>query len=88
MEKFGDTMSDEQIWGLVVHIRELQARAMRAKNGGPKAVDGVYPSKHVKYKVETVVDTDQGLKTPWGMDWLPDGTMLVTNRYRAFARPR
>lgn len=30
-----------------------------------------------EFKVETVVD---GLKNPWGMTWLPDGRMLVTER--------
>lgn len=80
MEAFGDSMTDEQIWGLVVHIRELQGRALRAKNGSPTATNGVYSSKYHKYRIETVVDTDQGLKTPWAVDWLPDGTMLVTNR--------
>ncbi len=80
MSAYGQTMTDEQIWGLVVHMRELQARALRAEKGSPKATNGVYTSKHVKYRVETVVDTDQGLKTPWAIDWLPNGTMLVTNR--------
>ncbi len=74
------TLTDPEIWSMVVHIRELQAKALRTKNGDPKATDGVYPSKYHPYKVETVVDTDQGLKTPWAIDWLPDGKMLVTNR--------
>ena len=80
MEAYGDTFSDEQIWGMVVHIRELQARALRAEKGSPKATNGVYSSQHHDYRISTVIDTDQGLKTPWAMDWLPDGTMLVTNR--------
>lgn len=78
MEAFGGTQSDEEIWALVVHIRELQERALRTKNGSPKAVDGVYKSKRQDFRVETVVS--HGLSTPWGIDWLPDGTMLVTNR--------
>ncbi|MCW5943173.1 MAG: PQQ-dependent sugar dehydrogenase [Fimbriimonadaceae bacterium] len=80
MEAFGGTLSDEAIWSLVVHIRELQARGLREKNGSPKAANGVYSSKYHRYRIETVVDTDQGLVTPWAVDWLPDGRMLVTNR--------
>lgn len=78
MEAYGSTMSDQQIWGLVVHIRELQAKALREQNGSPKPVAGVFKGQRHNYSVETVLD--RGLKTPWGIDWLPDGKMLVTNR--------
>lgn len=78
MEAYGQTLSDPEIWALVVHIREMQGRHLRQAEGGPKAVAGVYKTKHQDYKVETVVEG--GLKTPWALDWLPDGRMLVTNR--------
>lgn len=80
MDAYGETNSDELIWGLVVHIRELQGRALRAANGSPRAVNGVFKGTRADYKVETVIGQGNGLKTPWGIDWLPDGTMLVTNR--------
>jgi len=80
MEAFGGSLSDEQIWGLVVHIRELQARALREKNGSPRPVDGVYRSQRAAFRVETVVGGGQGLRTPWAIDWLSDGRMLITNR--------
>lgn len=80
MPEYGSTMTDEQIWGLVVHIRELQARALRREEGSPEAANGVYSSEHHKYKIETVVDRDQSLEIPWALDWLPDGRMLITNR--------
>lgn len=78
MPAFGETMSDEVVWGLVVKVREMQARALRAKNGSPTPVNGVYKSKRHDFKIETVIT--EGLNTPWGIDWLPDGRMLVTNR--------
>lgn len=78
MEAYGQTLSDPEIWALVVHIRELQGKYLRQTEGGPKAVDGVYKSKYQDYKVETIVDN--GLRTPWSLDWLPDGKLLVTNR--------
>ncbi|MEZ0324573.1 MAG: PQQ-dependent sugar dehydrogenase [Fimbriimonas sp.] len=77
MEAYGATMSDQQIWAQVVHIRELQAKGLRAKNGSPKAVNGVYPGKRHNYRIETVSEDD--MKTPWAIDWLPEGKMLVTN---------
>ncbi len=79
MEAYGDTMADEEIWALVVHIRELQNKAIRGMTA-PKPVGGVYSSKHYKYRVETVLKEAGDLKTPWCIDWLPDGKMLVNFR--------
>jgi glucose/arabinose dehydrogenase len=78
MAAFGETMTDKQIWGMVVHIRELQKKGLRAKFGSPTPVDGVYKSEKHDFKVEDVVT--EGLSTPWSLDWLADGRMLVTNR--------
>lgn len=78
MEAYGSTMSPEQMWGLVVHIRELQSAALRAEFGDPKPTNGIFKSQRHDFKVETVLD--KGLKTPWAIDWLPDGRMLITNR--------
>jgi glucose/arabinose dehydrogenase/mono/diheme cytochrome c family protein len=80
MDPYGETMSEPEIWALVVHIRELQSRGLRQKFGSPKPdANGVFPNKYHPYRIETFVDEHQGLRTPWGIDWLPDGRMLVTN---------
>lgn len=81
MEAYGATMTDQQIWGQVVHIRELQAKGLRAKNGDPKPdASGVFKGTRHDYKIEEVIGTTQGLKVPWAIDWLSDGRMLITNR--------
>ncbi|HMS55829.1 MAG TPA: PQQ-dependent sugar dehydrogenase [Fimbriimonadaceae bacterium] len=80
MEAYGQTMNDATIWSLVVHIRELQAQALRSEYGSPKEVNGAYRTKLHNYRVETVVERDRDLTTPWAVDWLPDGKMLVTYR--------
>ncbi len=80
MEAYGATLRDEEIWALVVHIRELQAKALRAAKGSTRPVDGVVKTQRHKYRIEEVIGTGQGLKVPWAVDWLPDGRMLVTNR--------
>ncbi|MGE0000607.1 MAG: PQQ-dependent sugar dehydrogenase [Fimbriimonadaceae bacterium] len=80
MHAYKDSLTDEQIWGLVVRLREFQGRALRAKNGSPKPENGVYRSKRHNFRIETVVEEGKGLRTPWGIDWLPDGRMVVANR--------
>lgn len=82
MEAFGATLSDEQIWGLVVHIREMQSREYRKRVGSRNKTGTVYESKHVKYTIEPVLV--DGLETPWAVDFLPpftdplNPTMIVT----------
>lgn len=79
MEAFGETMTDAQMWGMVVYIREKQAQFLRSQTGSPKpGAEGVYKSQRHNFKVETIIS--KGLDVPWAVDWLPDGGMLVTNR--------
>lgn len=71
-------LTDIQVYSLVAYIREMQENAR--VNGGeiPKAVDGVYHSQYHDFRMETVVKS--GLDTPWAIEFLPDGRMLITNR--------
>lgn len=78
MVAFGETLSDEQIWSLVVHIRELQAAAVRKKGPQVRPNGGVYASTHESYRVEKVAEAS--LEVPWSVDFLPTGEMLVANR--------
>lgn len=78
MDKFGETMSDAEIWGLVVRIREMQRDALRANGMAPKRNGNTYDGQRHDYRLEDVVT--EGLSVPWAVDWLPDGGMLITNR--------
>lgn len=80
MDAYGSTLSDREIWALVVHIRELQSKALRAEKGSTRPVNGVVKTDLHSYRIEDVVDTGKGLQVPWSIDWLPDGRALVTNR--------
>ena len=76
MPSYGATMSDEEIWAQVVHIRELQARAVGDK--APPEEGGVFKGARASFWIEPVVM--EGLEVPWALDWLPDGRMLVTEK--------
>jgi glucose/arabinose dehydrogenase len=84
MTSFGETLSDAQIWAVVVHLRELQERARRQRIGVLKPDrEGIYRTTHAGYKVERLVT--RGLKDPWSVDFLPpakDGTrpILITEK--------
>lgn len=78
MPAFGETLSDAQCWAMVVYLTELRDKDFRNKGGGPKAKKGVYSSKHHQYRLEDIVT--EKLEVPWGVDFFPDGRMIVTNR--------
>ena len=80
MPSFKATLSESQILALVTYIHEEGARGRlaAAPPKGPEPGDVVKSEKHA-FKIELVAD---GLDTPWGMAFLPDGRMLVTRAAR------
>lgn len=78
MEAYGASLNDRQIWALVVHIRELQLKGLRSAGWGPEQADGVWKTDRASFRIEKVIEG--GMSTPWSVDWLPDGRMLLTNR--------
>lgn len=81
MPSYGEAMSDAQVWGLVVYIREMQASAARKADPGrtpARNAGGAATTQHASYIMEDVVEGD--LEVPWSIAWLPDGTMLITER--------
>jgi glucose/arabinose dehydrogenase len=78
MTGFGASITDEQIYQLIQHIRTTTGAPYRPRAQFVEAPDGtVIKSAKQTFKVELVAD---GLMTPWAIAFLPDGRMLVTER--------
>jgi len=87
MPGFRNSLNDAQVWGLVVHIRELQLRNLRKRGGplvAPEVKDGVANARDTSFKIVPVVES--GLDVPWAVDFLPtakageQAPMLITER--------
>jgi aldose sugar dehydrogenase len=78
MPAFKALLTDQQIRSLVILIREQADTARRqGPPAAPPRLDAVFRSERHAFKLETVAE---GLETPWGMAFLPDGRMIVTER--------
>jgi glucose/arabinose dehydrogenase len=80
MPSFKAALSEQEIRALVIFIREehAKARVTRATAKPPAPIDGMEVKSELEtFKLEVVAE---GLDTPWGIAWMPDGSMLVTER--------
>lgn len=77
MEPF-KTFTDDQIFQLIGYIRTQANAAYRPRAAFLEKPEGtVINSEKQSFKVETVAE---GLMSPWGLTFLPDGRLLVTER--------
>jgi glucose/arabinose dehydrogenase len=77
MPAFKGRVDDNQTWQLVAFLR-TQAATIQGKPAFVPDPNGkVIRSAKQTFRIETVA---AGLDTPWGMTFLPDGRMLVTER--------
>jgi aldose sugar dehydrogenase len=77
MVAFKDVLSDTQIWQLVGYIRTQAANLKGKPVYVPDPANQVVKSEKQTFKIEVVT---KGLETPWGLAFLPDGRLLVTER--------
>ncbi|MBT9470624.1 MAG: PQQ-dependent sugar dehydrogenase [Pseudomonadota bacterium] len=77
MPAFGEALSEEQIWQLVAYVRVEGANVKGAPRFVPSPVDQVVKSEKQDFRIEVLT---AGLDVPWGLAFLPDGRLLVTER--------
>jgi aldose sugar dehydrogenase len=77
MVGFKTTLNDAQIWQLVTYLR-LQGANLKDKPQVVPDPDGqIIKTEKQTFKVEVVA---RNLETPWGLAFLPDGRLLITER--------
>lgn len=75
MPPFKDVLSPEQIRALEIYIDEQ--RQMAEANPPRADGEGVFTAGGYRFKLETMVE---GLDIPWSVDFLPNGSLLITER--------
>jgi len=75
MQAFGEVLSEEEIRALAILIEEKRLQARNAELKLPNEAEP-FRSRHHSFTLEQVVPSENGIF--WGMDFLPDGSMLIT----------
>ncbi|MEL6624912.1 MAG: PQQ-dependent sugar dehydrogenase [Bacteroidota bacterium] len=85
MPAYGETFTDKEIAALVNYILTGIEKTTIKSFQSPTPPQGIIQTQDYKVRIDTVVG---GIDVPWGIAFLPDGDMLVTDRQGDFYRFR
>jgi glucose/arabinose dehydrogenase len=77
MIPFKDTLTDQQVWQMVAYLRNQTASLKEKPQYVPDPDGQIVKSEKQTVKMEIVA---RNLETPWGLAFLPDGRLLITER--------
>jgi glucose/arabinose dehydrogenase len=77
MIPFKEQLTEPQIWQLVAYLKTQGANLKEKPTYVPDPDGQVIKSEKETFKIEIVA---RGLETPWGLAFLPDGRLLITER--------
>ena len=77
MLPFKGTLDEQQIWQLVAYVRTTAANLKDKPVFVPDPNNQIITSERQTFRIEVVAP---GLETPWGLAFLPDKRLLVTER--------
>jgi glucose/arabinose dehydrogenase len=77
MPPFKDALTDQQIWQLVAYLRTQTASLKEKPQYVPDPDGQIIKSEKQTFRMEIVA---RNLETPWGLAFLPDGRLLITER--------
>jgi glucose/arabinose dehydrogenase len=77
MPGFGESFSDQQINDMVITIRQKIENLDEYEFEEEASESDVFESNELKFKLEIVVE---GMESPWGMVFLPNEDLLVTDK--------
>jgi aldose sugar dehydrogenase len=79
MNPWESILSEEQIRGLVIFLREKEKKTLSQKIEFPTpSADKITETELESYRIETLIEN--GLKKPWAIAFLPDGRKLITEK--------